>query len=352
MNHHATRVPLRLSGLAVAAFVLAVAPAGVAATTNAPIAETGGMTATLPLLGTSLTVAVTLDAGGKISGVALNPSSALSKTKSGDDFVKFTNAGGSVKVVVKAKGGQLAIKARAKQLSDLLGTGSWSADVFGTGTSTAGYTVGKDSSGNPTVAIGTVNTPPGVVWTPTPAALHKASPGASKNADKAKAKGSRSVASGTFAWQGFRKTLTISVKVAGDGTAGLAITLSGRDAQKLNGSLVSLAGARTWSANLCAGTAVKVRYHVTSGGTVVYDGATGGTATEKAIGHGFVAFFDKGRTGVFVNLAAQKDGTYSLFVLGRSGDCGSKHHGPGLGQGWSHWQWGPPNKSNSKPRSH
>ncbi len=31
------------------------------ATTNAPIAETGGMTATLPLLGTPLTVAVTLD---------------------------------------------------------------------------------------------------------------------------------------------------------------------------------------------------------------------------------------------------------------------------------------------------
>ena len=351
MTHHAIRIPVRLTGLAVAAFVLAVAPAGVAATTNAPIAATGGMTATLPLLGTPLTVAVTLNAGGTVSGVALDSTTALSKTKSGDDFVKFTTTDGSVKVTVRAKGGQLAIKARAKQLSDLLGTGSWSADVFGTGTkSTADYTVGKDPSGKPTVAIGTVNTPPGVVWTPTPAALHKVSPGSSKNADKAK--GSRAVASGTFTWQGFRKTLTISVKVAGDGTAGLAITLSGRDAQKLNGSLVSLAGARTWSAKLCAGTAVKVRYHVTSGGTVVYDGATGGTATEKAIGHGFVAFFDKGRTGVFVNLAAQKDGTYSLFVLGRSGDCGSKHHGPGLGQGWSHWQWGPPNKSNSKPRSH
>ena len=78
-------------------------------------------------------MAVTLNASSNISGVALNPSTALSKTKSGDDFVKFTNTDGSVKVTVKAKGGQLAIKARAKTLSDLLGTGTWSADVFGTG---------------------------------------------------------------------------------------------------------------------------------------------------------------------------------------------------------------------------
>ena len=350
MINHATRVPLRLSALGVAAFLLAVAPAGVAATTNAPIAQTGGMTATLPLLGTPLTVAVTLDAGGNISGVALDPSSALSKTKSGDDFVKFTNTDGSVKVVVKAKGGQLAIKAKAKQLGDLLGDGTWSADVFGTGTkSTAAYSIGKDSSGNPTVSIGTVTTPSGVVWTPAPAPVHKVFPG-SKNGDKAKAL--HASASGTFSWQGFRKTLTISVAVRGDGTAGLSISLSGRDAQKLNGTLADLAGARTWSATTCAGTPVKVSYHVASDGTVVYDGATGGTATEKAFGHGFIAFFDKGRTGVFVTLSAQTDGTYDLLVLGRSGDCGGNTHiDKGHHHGWGHWQWGPP-QTHNKPKSH
>jgi len=353
MTHHATRVPLRLTGLALGAFLLAVTPAAVAATTNAPIAETGGMTATLPLLGTPLTVAVTLDSGGNISGVALDPSSALSKTKSGDDFVKFTNTDGSVKVAVKAKGGQLAIKAKAKQLGDLLGDGSWSADVFGTGTkSTAAYTVGKDSSGNPTVSIGTVTTPSGVVWTPTPAPVHKVTPGGSKSGDKAK--GSHASASGTFTWQGFTKTLTISVAVRGDGTAGLSISLTGRDAQKLNGTLASLAGARTWSATTCAGAPVKVSYHVASDGTVVYDGATGGTATEKTFAHGFVAFFDKGRTGVFVNLLAQSDGTYNLLVLGRSGDCGGGRHGDhGHGHShWSHWQWGPPSMTHSRPKSH
>jgi hypothetical protein len=352
MTHHATPVPLRLTGLALGAFLLAVSPAAVAATTNAPIAETGGMTATLPLLGTPLTVAVTLDAGGTISGVALDPSTALSKTKSGDDFVKFTNTAGSVKVVVKAKGGQLAIKARAKQLGDLLGGGTWSADVFGTGTtSTAHYTVGKDSSGKPTVSIGTVTTPSGVVWTPAPAPVHKVTPGTSKNGDKVK--GLHASASGTFSWQGFKKTLAISVNVRGDGSAGLSISLTGRDAQKLNGTLAGLAGARTWSATTCAGTPVKVNYHVASDGTVVYDGATGGAATEKAFAHGFVAFFDKGRTGVFVNLSAPTDGTYNLLVLGRSGDCGgSKNSGNGHGQ-WNHWHWGPPNMTHhSKPKSH
>lgn len=355
MTNHATRVPLRLTGLAVAAFLLAATPAGVAATTNAPIAATGGMTATLPLLGTSLTVAVTLDAVGNIKGVALDPSTALSKTKSGDDFVKFTNTDGSVKVTVKAMGGQLAIKARAKLLSDLLGTRSWSADVFGTGTpSTAAYTVGKDTSGNPTVKINSVSVSPsaGITWTANPVPAVKIAPKNAKPANKDK--GSSAVAGGTFAWQGFTKRLSITAHVAGDGTASLAIILSGRDAQKRNGTLLSLAGPWTWSAHECNGTAVTIKYHV-AGGKVVYDGATGATATEKSFANGFMAWFDKGRTGVFVNLVSQANGTYTLLVYGRSGDCGShKGHagrgwGFGFGQGFGgHGQWSPPGKSDKK----
>jgi len=359
MTHHAIRVPVRLSGLAMAAFLLAATPAGVAATTNAPIAQTGGMTATLPLLGTPLTVAVTLNAVGNISGVALDPSSALSKTKSGDDFVKFTNTDGTVKVTVKAMDGRLSIKARAKQLGDLLGTGSWSADVFGTGAkSSASYTVGKDASGNPTVAFGSVSPAAGITWAVNPVPAVKITPKNTKPADKAKdkAKGSGAATGGTFSWQGFTKQLTIAVHVAGDGTASLAITLSGRDAQKLHGTLASLGGPRTWSAHLCDGTAVSVKYHVTTTGTVVYDGATGGTATEKSFGKGFMAWFDKGRAGVFINLVAETDGTYTLYVHGRSGDCGGHRHpghGWGFGRGTSgHGMWMPPGKSDSKSKTH
>lgn len=334
MTHHASRVPLRLTGLAMAGFFLAAAPAGVLATTNAPIAQTGGMTATLPLLGTPLTVAVTLDGTGKISGVALDPTSALSKTKSGEDFVKFTNTDGTVKVTVKAIGGQLAIKAKAKQLSDLLGTGSWSADVFGTGAkSTATYIVGKDGAGAPTVTFGTVSPAAGITWKLGPVPAVKVGPDAKK--DGSKDKGSHARAIGTFSWQGFTKTLSISVNVSGSGAASLAITLSGRDAQKLSGTLASLAGPRTWSAHLCDGTAVSVKYHVASDGTVVYDGSIGAKATEKAFAKGFWAWFDKGRAGVFVNLVKNTDGTYNLVVFGRSGDCG--HKTPGFGHGHGGW---------------
>ncbi len=361
MTHHAIRIPVRLSGLAVAAILLAAVPAGVAATTNAPIAQTGGMTATLPLLGTPLTVAVTLDPVGNISGVALNPTSALSKTKSGTDFVKFTNADGTVKVTVKAMGGRLSIKARAKKLGDLLGTGSWSADVFGTGAkSTASYTVGMDAGGKPTVVIGTVSTPAGVTWKLGPAEALKISPEIVKPgsikpgiATTDMGPGSRAAAEGTFSWQGFTKRLTISVHVSGDGTASLAITLSGRDVQRLNGTLTSLAGARTWSGHLCNGTAVTVKYHVASDGTVVYDGATGATATEKGFDKGFMAWFAKSRVGLFVNLVAQSDGTWTLFVHGRSGDCGGhRHHlGGGWGFGHRHGSQGDPGKLAWPPKS-
>ncbi len=351
MTHHAFRVPLRLSGLALAGLVLAATPGMVAATTNAPIAETGGMTATLPLLGTSLTVAVTLDRVGNVSGVALDPSSALSKTKSGDDFVKFTNSDGAVKVSVKAKGGQLSIKARAKQLSDLLGSGTWSADVFGTGAkSSATYTVGNDASGKPTVAFGTVSPATGITWTLGSKWSVKYSPdngGTSKS--KTKAQGARALATGTFAWQGFTKTLTVSVTVAPGGTAGLAIVLSGRDAQKLSGTLASLEGSRTWSAHLCDGTAVSVKYHVAADGKVVYDSATGAKATEKSFANGFLAWFDKSRTALFVNLK-QVNGTYSLVVFGRSGDCG--HRSPGLGGHGGGPGWGDRSDHSSKPKFH
>ncbi len=62
-------------------------------------------------------------------------------------------------------------------------------------------------------------------------------------------------------------------------------------------------------------------------------------ATEKTFAKGFRAWFDKGRTGVFVNLVKNTDGTYNLVVLGRSGDCGHKTPGFGHGHGgWGHWR--------------
>ena len=62
-------------------------------------------------------------------------------------------------------GGRLTIRARAKQLGDLLGTGTWSSPVFGTGAkTTADYKVGKDASGNPTVKRSASVSPAAGIW--------------------------------------------------------------------------------------------------------------------------------------------------------------------------------------------
>ena len=347
MIPHSLRFAAKLSGFALLGLILAF-PGGVAAITNEPIAQTGGMSATLPLLGTSLTVNVTLAATGDISGVGLSPASGLAQTSPATDkeVVRFSTADGTTKVTIKAYGDRLSIVAKTKTLADLKGSASWTADVFGTGSkSTVPYAIGDDGSGHPTLAIGSASTPSGIVATPI--------------AVKSKSNGGSSSVSGgvSFAYQGFVKRLTISVSVGKDGKAAEKITLSGKDRQKLSGALADLVGSRTWTAHLCDGTKVTVAYHVTSDGTVVYDSATGGTVKEKAItwpkakdpskdksssaapkksdvvsANGFVARFEKTWVGVSVLLVKKTDGTYLLKVNGFSGFCGKQgHHGHGFG---------------------
>ena len=140
--------------------------------------------------------------------------------------------------------------------------------------------------------------------------------------------GSGAWAGATFSFEGFVKRLSISVWVRPDADpgAGLRITLSGKDRQRLAGSLDELLGAHSWAGALCDGTPVTVDFTVNADGTVTYTGATGGTATSKATEHGFKAQFDGTRVAVKVSLKQQDDGIWSLRVDGRSGRC---HHDPG-----------------------
>ncbi|MEA2537929.1 MAG: hypothetical protein QOF11_2163 [Chloroflexota bacterium] len=350
-----TRRPAaRIAMIALAGFLLAI-PSGVAANSSNPITQTGGMSASLPLLGTTLTVDVALDGVGNISGVTLNPSTTLSSTSTAKDVVKFSNADGSVKVSVKASGDRMAIKAKST-LDNLLGKGTWSANVFGTGSAAVDYTIAKDADGKPTVSIGDITAPSGVVATKLDPTAKTGSRSSKKSDDWAWA-----FAGVSFSHDGFTKRLSISISAElPDGPAKLAIVLSGRDRQKLTGTLEELAGPRTWSAKLCDGTAVAVDYHVAADGTVVYDGATGATAKERDLkagdgGHkakdggkhfgrknlvsGIVVRFDKTNVGVAVWLVKNDDGTYTLKVAGSSGHCGDgkghrhHHHGDGNGNG-------------------
>jgi hypothetical protein len=352
------RLPARISMIALAGLLL-VFPSGALGNSNNPITQTGGMSASLPLLGTTLIVDVALDELGNISGVTLNPSAALSSTSTAKDMVKFSNADGSVKVTVKASGDRLAIKARAS-LDTLLGSGTWSANVFGTGKASVDYTIGKDADGNPTVTLGAITAPSGVSATKTAPWSKPKSSSKKEEGSEGRAWASAGV---TFSHDGFTKRLSITISNRlPDGPAKLSIILSGRDRQDLSGTLAALAGARTWSARLCDGTPVAVHYHVTSAGTVLYDGATGAPAKErdlktaagkanaaekamakhwaKDVISGIAVRFEKTNVGVAVWLIKNDDGSYGLRVAGFSGHCGwgdkQGHQGDAHGWGSGH----------------
>jgi hypothetical protein len=331
MTSNAVRIPARIAGVALGAVLLAF-PVGVAANTNEPIAATGGMTTQIWLMGTSLSVDVTLTPVGDILAATLNSTTLMdpAKTKTKTDSVTFSNTAGTAKVSVRAKGDKLSISAKGT-LAGLVGGGTWSAKVFGTGTlATVPYKIGN-VAGTPTLHIDPAVTVGAVIATPIV-------PVTKTEEGKVEVKGGV-----TFTKDGFVKRLMISIETRGDGLAQLKITLSGKDRQNLSGALGTLTGAvgsRTWSGHLCDGTALTVLYHVAADGTVMYDSTTsvpaGATATVRTTHDGFVVRFDKTNVSVKVELK-NVDGTYTLKVDGRSGNCGeAKGHDKGHGASQGH----------------
>lgn len=301
--------------VALGLMALMALPISALASTTAAIAQTGGMTVLLPGLGTPLTVDVTLDANGNLVQVNLNPVGTYSVSKISGHAVTFDSAGGTTQVKIKAGGDKMSVKASAGTLDALVGSGTWSADVFGTGTKTMiGYTVGKTLSGSPTVAIDSVNAPAGIAVVQDPAKTHTEGHEASASVQV------------SFSLDGYTKKLSISVSVDTAGThhATFKITLSGKDRQKLTGPLATLVGSRTWSGKLCNGTAVSFTYTVNAGGTLTYGTATGAPATSKSSEHALSVRFDGTKTRVSVSLKKVEGGTdYALNVSAKSGECHS-----------------------------
>jgi hypothetical protein len=291
----------RLVAPALIAIALAF-PVGIAANTTEQIAETGGMT--LPLLGASVVVKIELDTVGHITAVTFTPAGDLTETKSSDHRVSFANTDGTIKVDVAARGHKLSLKARTGTLDDLVGDRVWSAAVFGPGTeSTVPYTIGNDG-GKPTLVIGGPVVPAGV--TATVSAI--------------KTSGNNVSGKVTFESDGYVKTLRIWVHVdQGGGKAMLKIVLSGKDKQKLTGTIDQLVGARTWTAHLCDGTEATVNYTVNPDGTVTFGSATP-AASVRTKGKGFTATFDGTKVRVSVSLKV-KGTSAELKVDGKSGKC-------------------------------
>lgn len=287
-------------------------PAVVLGNTSGPIAQTGGMTATLPLFGSPLKVAVTLDVVGNISAVDIDPIGDFSATRVGPHAVSFETTDGAVQIKIKAKGDKMSIRASASSLADLVGSGTWSADLFGTGDlSEVAYTVGAALDGTPTLAIDSVAAAPsGVVVDTMPVE------------NKTDEKGSSASARIDFSFQGFVKHLKIKVSVRheGDRVARLSFELSGKDKQKLSGSLEELAGAHSWTGFLCDGTPATVNFMVNLDGTVSFVDATP-AATETDGEHGFKVRFDGTRTKVGVKLTQNEDESWTLKVDAKADKC-------------------------------
>lgn len=312
--------PLRLAiaaGTAVAALAIGI-PAHAA--TNAVIAETGGATVTLNLFGSPLSVTVALDTTtGNISSVDLSNTTDFTATTVAPSRVRFEkNTDGSTVVNVAAKRDQLSMGVRTTKLDDLVGPGTWAADVFGTGAkSSVPYTVGKNADGSPSVTLGALAPAAGVTAT----ALATTSD--HEHEDDAMT----AAAQVEFTNDGFRKVLTIAVKVESPetdkedglepGSARLSFTLRGRDVQTKK--LADLVGNHSWKGQLCDGTAASISYAVAADGTISVTTSTPTGAT-KVDEHGATVTFPAGDK-VTLSLKTQDDGTASLSVKVNGRHC-------------------------------
>jgi hypothetical protein len=307
-----------LVGLTLAA--LLALPAAASANTSGPIAQTGGMTVILPLLGNPLKIAVTLDVVGNISNVDVDPVGDFSATHVGPHAVSFATTDGSTKVSVRALGDRMSVRASSKSLDNLVGSGTWSADLFGTGDTTkVNYTVGKAVDGSPTLKIDSVNAAPSDVTVDQKSVQTMSNDWGSSASDRI-----------DFTRNGFTKHLWIRVSLRKEGDdkdsnstgldrpASLSFQLSGKDRQVLTNTLAKLEGTHTWTGVNCDGTPATVTFTVNHDGTVSFVSAVP-PATASDTEHGFRARFDGTHSKVQVRLWQNKDLTWTLQVDARGG---------------------------------
>jgi len=314
----------RLLSALVGVVLVGTLPSIAAANTTEAIAQTGGMTLSLP--GVPLDLGITLDEFGNIRMVTIDP--ALSQNHDSDHKVTFERTGdGSTVVEVKAAGEKLTAKVKTSNLGELAGDQTWSADIFGTGTDTVVefsiVTVGSGSEAYLEIAGPPVVTPaPGIEFS-------VSGPTSSSDDDDSDEWEYESKASITFAMNGFTKTLKIEVETEyeddedHEGVRGkLKVELRGKDVQKLEGAIV--AGPQSWTGLLCDGTTALVDYTVSADGTVSEPIVTlEGSATSETDmdDDGFkVTFADSnGDDGAYVKVeVTNEDGQLELKVKSKT----------------------------------
>jgi hypothetical protein len=294
------------------------------ASTNQPIAQTGGATVEIPLLGSTLKITVELDTtSGDIKAVNLDNPAGFVATKDTPQRVRFEKGtDGTTAVNVATKNDKLKIGVKSATLKDLEGSGTWSADVFGTGAASVGYTIGEDANGGPTIAIATPTVPVDVTATvKTDAGMASGFSGwhGGDHGDN----GDSATGWVTFKSKGYTKVLTISVRVdSGDnatpGTAHLSFVLRGRDIQR--GTLADIAGDHTWKGRLCDGTDASITYNVDATTGALKVTATTPAADVQTNDKGAVVSFTQGNKvmiRVFTPDSADGQAAVAVKAFGR-----------------------------------
>ncbi|HZX56527.1 MAG TPA: hypothetical protein VFE86_17695 [Ilumatobacteraceae bacterium] len=220
----------------------------------------------LPLFGAPLTFTITTGPGGALSDVSVDPATGATATKVGPHKVVFevpnTDAAGDPgKVVVRSHHGGQSVSTRGGTLADVSGAGSWSGDVFGTGTATTvNFTIAAAADGSPDITGTTSSDATAVVS----AVQH------STGDDEAAEMSARVTVTFTNAAGDTSRTLTIKVKVGTDedGNTSAKVTVALGRLKGLAVDAGKAAGAHTWSGVLCDNTAATINYTVNADGTV------------------------------------------------------------------------------------
>jgi hypothetical protein len=265
----------RLFGLVAAVVLVGALPGVASANTTEAIADTGGMTLSLP--GVPMVLDVVLDEFGNIHSVSFD-TSFVQDHESGHKVTFTSTPDGST--VVKAKGQKLTVKVKTSNLGDLVGPHVWTGDIFGTAeTTTVSFTVVQVGSGDSAyleiTSVLVVSPFDNSVEGPWTEFEHDDDE--DEYESKAKIK---------FTDNGYTMSLKIEVETEYEDDddheyegvrAKLKIELKGKDRQKLLGS--KAIGTHTWDGLLCDGTNASVAYTVGADGSLTLDDVSAGGAT-------------------------------------------------------------------------
>ena len=291
-NHH-MRHRRRLFSLIAGVVLVGALPTIAAANTTEAVAETGGMTLTVPAMPgvPGITIGVTLDEFGNITKVSVDGSDIILNSSPVHKVTFELGTDGSTTVQVKAKGEKLSTKVKTSNLGSLVGDHTWEGDIFGTDfPATVNYSIAQVAGATPYLEITDVKVVSDVAKT-----INGPFTKMDGDDDDDHEQEYESKATVTFTQDGYTKTLKIEVETKYDddddddhgynGVYGkLKVELKGKDRQVLAGADVY--GDKLWTGLLCDGTTATVNYTVAADGTMtvttvdVADGASYSIDTE------------------------------------------------------------------------